>query len=139
MVTIRTMHREKVKRTMDKAALVDRMVGLGRGAFGMGGGRAATWGEAASTETASPVGTTTGGASWKRGDCWGERCCLESGMGGGWEWGPERADIMAWRWEVKASGERRVVGKDERATEDNMDGAGQPARHFHIMLLLLLG
>jgi hypothetical protein len=136
------MHRndraKKVTRTMDKAALVDRMVGLGRGAFGTGGGRAATWGEAASTETASPVGTTTGGASLKRGGCWGERCCLESGMGG-LEWGPETADIMACRWEVNASGERRVVERDERAREDNMDGAGQPARYFHIMLLLLLG
>ena len=43
-------------------------------------------------------------------------------MEGRWEWGPERADIIAWRWDVKTSGGWR----DERASEDNMDGAGQP-------------
>ena len=102
-------------RTMDKAALVDRMVGLGRGAFGTGGGRAATWGDAASADTTSPEGTTTGGEG-----CWGERCCLVFGKVEVWEWGPERADIMAWRCKVKARGERRVDERDERASEDNM-------------------
>lgn len=100
---------------MERAALVDRRTGRGRGAFGTGGGRAATCGDAASAETGSPVGTTTGGASLKSGaGC----CCFGSGAGRG----PERADIMAWRWEARTSGERR----DERARQDNMDGASEP-------------
>ena len=90
--------RRKGKRTMNKAALVDRMVGLGRGAFGTGGGRAASCGEAASAVTDSPVGTTTGGASLRR----------EAGIA-------ESADIIAWRWDVKA---RRVV----KASEGNISG-----------------
>ena len=131
--TISRMHRNgKRKRTMDKAALVDRMVGLSRGAFGTGGGRAATWGDAALAERASPVGTTTGGASLKRGGCWD---CLVSGMGG-CAWGPETADIMAWRWEVKARGERRAEDKDERGREDNMDDGSTPTFPYHALSTL---
>lgn len=49
--------------TILNTALVDRMVGRGRSAFGTGGGRAATCGEAASDDSDSAVGTTTGGES----------------------------------------------------------------------------
>lgn len=82
---------------MDRATLVERIVGLGRGAFGTGGGGAASCGEAGSGETDSAAG-----GSLKR-----EGRCLESGMA-------EMADIMAWRWDVHA---RLVV----EASEDNMD------------------
>lgn len=46
-------------------AFVDRIVGRGRSAFGIGGGRAATCGEAGSDDNDFAVGTTTGGESFR--------------------------------------------------------------------------
>lgn len=49
--------------TIVSAAFLDRILGLGLSALGTGGGRAATWGDAASLESWVPVGRTSGVAS----------------------------------------------------------------------------
>lgn len=76
------------------AALVARIFGRGRSALGAGGGRAATWGAAASrgrlAAVGALVGTTTGGVS--------PSADFVRGGSGGEEEPEERADIMAWRW-----------------------------------------
>ena len=73
------------------AALVARMVGRGRSALGAGGGRAATWGEAAFRERFFAVGgledvlegTATGGVSSSSGDCEVDFNLDELAVGGG--------------------------------------------------------
>jgi hypothetical protein len=77
---------------MLNSALVDRIVGRGRSTFGTGGGRAATCGEAASDDSDSAVGTTTGGESLSG--------CFALGLvcAGGGRWGCElKTDINARR------------------------------------------
>lgn len=55
--------------TILKAALVDRIFGLGFSILGAGGGRAATWGAAASGDSEVAEGTTVGGELASGGDC----------------------------------------------------------------------
>jgi hypothetical protein len=89
--------------TMVKAALVDRILGLRFSVLGVGGGRAATCGEAASFESCVPSGSTTGVDSGSdEGDrgtqsCW--VCC-----------GDRKADIIARRVNTVEDGEGTYGG-----------------------------
>lgn len=55
---------------MDRAALVERILGLGFSTFGRGGGRAATWGAAASGKSDVVDETGAGGVSVRVGCGW---------------------------------------------------------------------
>ena len=89
----------KRKRTRVIAALVARMEGRARSAFGAGGGRAATWGDAALGERFFAVGGFEDGTAVVRGSSWSVvvEVDAEVSEGGGKGWSRERADMKAWR------------------------------------------
>jgi len=105
-----------LEHTTLNTALVDRIVGRGRSAFGTGGGRAATCGEDASDESDSAVGTTTGGESLR--GCFAVGLVCTAGV----RWGCElKADIIARRCLVAARIEWTTLRPERRwATEDSI-------------------